>query len=98
MGDWQEKRNAENFRKNIKRLVARISRIDVEQIEEQVLIREELGIDSLRAMEIIATCEKHFGLKLDETLFADIRTVGDFLDLLIELSERKQKDSNERTD
>jgi acyl carrier protein len=41
------------------------------------------------AMEIIATCEKHLNLKIDETLFADLQTVGDFLDLLVAFSTSK---------
>jgi len=89
MGDLQENRNVELFKNDIKQIVSRISRIDVEELDDRLLIREELGIDSLMAMEIIATCEKLLKLKIDETLFADIQTVGDFFDLLIMLSRRK---------
>lgn len=89
MGDLQENRNVELFKNDIKQIVSRISRIDVAELDDRLLIREELGIDSLMAMEIIATCEKLLKLKIDETLFADIQTVGDFFDLLIALSRRK---------
>ncbi|MGA2639911.1 MAG: acyl carrier protein [Spirochaetia bacterium] len=89
MGDLQENWNVEFFKNDIKQIVSRISRIDAEELDDELLIREELGIDSLMAMEIIATCEKLLSLKIDETLFADIQTVGDFFDLLIELSGRK---------
>jgi acyl carrier protein len=88
MGNLQENWNEELFRNDIKRIVSRISRIDVSELDDRLLVREELGIDSLMAMEIIATCEKLLGLKIDETLFADIQTVGDFLDLLVTLSGR----------
>jgi acyl carrier protein len=40
------------------------------------------------AMEIIASCEKILGVKIEESLFADIQTVGDFFELLATLSER----------
>lgn len=70
------------MRSEITQIVSRISRIDAEEFRDDVLIREELGIDSLMAMEIIATCEKHLGIKIDETLFADIETVGDFFTLI----------------
>jgi acyl carrier protein len=88
MGSVQETWSVEVFKNDIKRIVSRISRIDVAELDEHLLIREELGIDSLMAMEIIATCEKLLGLKIDETLFADIQTVGDFLTLLVKLSDR----------
>ena len=78
------------MRDEIKRIVSRISRIDVAEFEDDVLIREELGIDSLMAMEIIATCEKHLGIRIDEALFADIETVGDFLNLLEKLCGSKK--------
>jgi acyl carrier protein len=86
MGNLQVTWDVQLFKNDIKRIVSRISRIDVAELDDRLLIREELGIDSLMAMEIIATCEKLLGLKIDETLFADIQTVGDFLDLLVRLS------------
>ena len=88
MGNMQETWSVELFTRDIKQIVSRISRIDEAELDEHLLIREELGIDSLMAMEIIATCEKLLGLKIDETLFADIQTVGDFFDLLVRLSGR----------
>lgn len=75
----------EKIRQTIKQIVSRISRIDAQEFEDDVIIREELGIDSLMAMEIIATCEKHLDIQLDEAIFTDIETVGDFLDLLVDL-------------
>lgn len=89
MGNLQENWNMELLKNDIKRIVSRISRIDVEELDDRVLIREELGIDSLMAMEIVATCEKRLNLKIDETLFADLQTVGDFLDLLVAFSTSK---------
>ncbi len=88
MGNMQENWNPDKFKREIKQIVSNISRIDAADLEDQLLIREELGIDSLMAMEIIATCEKLLRLKIDETLFGDIQTVGDFLDLLVTLSGR----------
>jgi acyl carrier protein len=76
----------ETLRNEIKQIVSRISRIDAAEFQDDVLIREELGIDSLMAMEIIATCEKHLRIRIDENQFADIETVGDFLALLENLS------------
>jgi len=79
----------EQIKQTTKHIVSRISRIDAEEFEDEVIIREELGIDSLMAMEIIATCEKHLDIQIDEAMFGDIETVGDFLDLLVELYQKK---------
>ena len=88
MGNLQENWNQELFKNDIKQIVSRISRIDVAELDDRVLIREELGIDSLMGMEIIASCEKLLGVKIEESLFADMRTVGDFFELLVTLSGR----------
>ena len=72
----------DKIRKGIKDIVSRITRIDVGEFEDQVLIREELGIDSLMVTEILANCEKYLGVRIDETLLLKVETVGEFLDLL----------------
>ena len=80
---------SEQIRQTTKQIVSRISRIDAEEFEDDIVIREELGIDSLMAMEIIATCEKHLDIQIDEAMFGNIETVGDFLDLLVKLYQKK---------
>ena len=80
---------SEQIRQTTKQIVSRISRIDAEEFEDDIIIREELGIDSLMAMEIIATCEKHLDIQIDEAMFGNIETVGDFLDLLVKLYQKK---------
>ena len=82
MGDLQTGWRPDLVKHQVKQIVSRISRIDEEDLHDHLLIREELGIDSLMAMEIIAKCEKHLGVRLDETLFADVRTISDFFELL----------------
>ena len=59
-------------------IVARISRIDRSEFAEDVLIREELGIDSLMAMEIIATVERDLSIEIDEAEMFGVQTVGEF--------------------
>ena len=70
-----------------KEIVSRISRIDVCELEDHILIREELGIDSLMAMEILATCEKEFKIQTDENDFVSLETVGDFLEMILKLKK-----------
>jgi len=74
--------SAEQLRESIRAIVARIANIDVRDLGNDVLIREELGIDSLKAMEIVAVCEKQMEIAIDEGQLFAIKTVGDFFDLL----------------
>jgi acyl carrier protein len=89
MGDMQEDRDPQSIRNEVRQIVSKISRIDAGELQDHVLIREELGIDSLMSMEIIARSEKALGIKIDESLFASIQTVGDFYDLLVNLARKK---------
>ena len=81
---------AGSLRHRMEQIVSRISRIDASEFQDDVLIREELGIDSLMAMEILATCEKELELRLDEATFACVETVGEFFQLL-ETTYEEQK-------
>lgn len=78
------------LRGRVEQIVSRISRIDASEFDDDVLIREELGIDSLMAMEIIATCEKELGIEIDETLFACVESVGDFMSIIHDLYENQR--------
>lgn len=77
------------IRKDIKKLVARIVRIDVKKVKESANIRDELGMDSLSAMEILASVEKRLGIVIDEAKAFDIVTVKDLIDLVLSYVKEK---------
>ena len=79
----------QEIRRQVRETIAGISRIDIKELSDSVNIREELGIDSLMAMEIIATVERKLQIHIDEERFTNIETVGDFLDLLVELYKKR---------
>jgi len=79
----------ESLAEQIREIIARISRISAAELADDVNVREEVGIDSLMAMEIIANCEKRFGVVIDESRYAEIETVGDFLRLIESLVQGK---------
>jgi acyl carrier protein len=69
---------SQTIRERTETIVSRISRIPRSEFADDVLIREELGIDSLMAMEIVATLEKELSIEIDETEMFGIQTVGEF--------------------
>lgn len=77
----------------VKRIMSDISRIDVEELESDIKIREELGVDSLMAMEIVATCEKRLDIHIDEGELYNVETIGDFEKLIMSLYSKKHEDS-----
>jgi acyl carrier protein len=71
------------IRKDVKKLVAEIARMDLKKIKESDNIRDDLGIDSLAAMEILAVIEKKMGIVIDEAKAFDVVTVKDLIDLVL---------------
>lgn len=72
----------EKINQDIKKVLSEITRIDVSNIDDNVLIQDELGIDSLMGIEIIAKVEKHYNIHLEESLLLEINRVGDFIELV----------------
>ena len=70
-------------RREVKVLVAQIARMDARNIKENSEIRNDLGIDSLAAMEILAAVEKRLGIVIDEAKAFNIVTVKDLIDLIM---------------
>jgi len=79
----------EEIRRRVREIIARISRIDIQELADDVNVREELGIDSLMAMEIIATIERKLEIHIDEEHYTDIETIGEFIDLVTGLCRNR---------
>jgi len=73
-----------DLNKEIVNILSKITRIDLKGITYDTLILEELGIDSLMAIEILARVEKQFNIIIEESLLADVNTVGDFVQTIEE--------------
>jgi len=71
------------IRRDVKILVAQIARMDVQKVKESASIRDDLGIDSLAAMEILTAIEKRLGVVIDEAKAFNIVTVKDLIDLIM---------------
>jgi len=69
-------------REEIKSIISRISRIPLEELDDDVRIREDLGVDSIMAMEIIATFEVKLGFTFDVNKYSSIDEVGEFIEII----------------
>ena len=69
-------------RQHILKLVSRIAGVQVNELKPDVLIREELGIDSLKALEIVARIEKDLSILINEGQLLSVRTVEHFINLI----------------
>ena len=61
----------------IKDILARQLRIDENDIDEDTLLREDLGVDSLDVVEMLVAIEDECGVMVPDDEIANLRTVGD---------------------
>jgi len=62
-------------------IVARIAELDPERVSTQARL-EDLGLDSLDGLRIVAAVEKRFGIVIDEADITSIRTMPDIIRLV----------------
>ena len=61
----------------IKDILARQLRIDENDIDEDTLLREDLGVDSLDVVEMLVAIEDECGVMVPDDEIANLKTVGD---------------------
>lgn len=66
--------------------VAEEFELDPAQLIPEATLYEDLGLDSLDAVDLVVSMEKAFGVKLaNEEAIKSVRTVGDLHELIINL-------------
>ena len=64
----------------IKSIISDELNIDQAKITKEANIREDLGADSLGAVEVIMALEDEFGITIDDDTAQSFKTVGDLVD------------------
>ena len=77
-------------REDVKKLIAEIARMDVDKINEGDIIRDDLGIDSLMAVEMLAAIEKRLGISIDEAKAFNVVTARDLINLVMVYSKKRK--------
>ena len=81
--------NRDEISEKLRAIVSNVTRIDISELSEEIRVREELGIDSLMAMEIVALCEKQFDISIDEEQLFLVETIGDFYNFVVKICTEK---------
>ena len=68
---------AEHIREEVKKLIAEVTEREPEEITDTALFAEELGVDSLMAMEVMVAVDKKYKINIPEDEFATIKNVND---------------------
>ena len=64
--------------------------IDAELLKPESLLYEDIGLDSLDAVDLIVMVDKQLGVRIDEEQARSIRTLEDVYKIIDELLKEKQ--------
>lgn len=71
-----------DYKSEIKKLVADIAEKTPEEIADNAKFSEDLGIDSMMALEIVASIEKKYKVIIPEGEIPNIRSLQNIYDLM----------------
>ena len=80
----------EGMRKEIKKLISEIAEVPQDQIKDDARFVEDLGIDSMMALEIIASIEKKYKIVIPEEKIPTINSLNAIYSLIEEISTKKK--------
>jgi acyl carrier protein len=73
---------ADEIRAEVKNLVARVTEREVSEIPDDAHFMEQLGVDSLMAMEIMIAVDRKFGIDIPEEEFNKATNVNESVALV----------------
>ena len=68
--------------KKVRELLISEFKVASESIEPEKRLDEDLDLDSLDMVDLVVALKEHIGEKVDPSLFKNVRTVQDAVDLL----------------
>jgi acyl carrier protein len=68
----------------VKNLIAEIIEMEVDSIDNDASFVNDLGLDSLRALEVLAELEKKFGIEIPEEKLAELTTINKAISITLE--------------
>ena len=74
---------AEQIRTEVKKLIAEVTEREPGEITDTALFADELGVDSLMAMEVMVAVDKKYKINIPEDEFAAIKNVDDTVTVVL---------------
>ena len=72
----------EQIKKEVRQLVSEISEVPIEDLKDEARFSEDLGVDSMMALEIIASLEKKYKIVIPEEKIPTVRSLKNVYELL----------------
>jgi acyl carrier protein len=80
---------ADDIRNEVRRMVAEITEREPSEISDSAHFVDELGIDSLMAIEMMVAVDKKYKVEISEEEFGKIKNVNDAVELVQRLLAAK---------
>lgn len=77
---------ADDIRKEVKRLIAEVTERSPDEISDMALFSEDLGVDSLMALEVMVSVDKRYKIHIPEEEFGKIKNVNDAVEIVLRYS------------
>ena len=69
----------------VKEIIVKELKVDAEKVTEDARLKDDLGADSLDAVEIVMDIEDAFGIEIDDSEAENVATVGDLVKAIEQL-------------
>ncbi len=76
--------NSEKVREEVKRLIAELTEREPGEITDTALFVEDLGVDSLMAIEVMVSLDKRYKINIPEAEFNQIKNVNDAVGVVMQ--------------
>ena len=81
--------NADNLKKDLQDLASEIVEVEPEKVTLEADFVEELGMDSMQALEIMAAIEKKYSVQIPEDYLGKIMNLASLIELADTIINKK---------
>lgn len=74
----------------VKELVSKMLAVDISEVTPEAELEDDLGADSLDAVEVIMAVEERYGIQIRDDELNDIITVRDLIDIVYTRTEPRR--------
>ena len=80
----------EQIQEELKTLLLKIIDIDPDELKPNAHFFKDLGVDSIKAIEMTVSIEKHFKIVIEEEKIQDLTTLSRTADVIAEMLDKKR--------
>ena len=77
-----------NVEERVKKVTAKMLKIDESKIRRESLFVKDLGAQSIQSIELVAAYEEEFGVEMDSDEALNVKTVGAAIDYISKLLKK----------